>query len=305
MAGRRGVAVAGTHGKTSTTSMLTVALQHCGARPVVRDRRRPRPRPGANATTATGDVFVAEADESDGSFLLLSPGRRGRHQRRGRPPRPLRHAPRPSVAALRRSSLGRIDPGGFLVACADDPGAGAPPAPPRARGLRARPYGAGRGATCGWPTLLLEVAAGRRGRGRCSTGRRRWRRCGSPVPGEHMALNAAAALLAGARARRSPADCLVEGLAGFAGVRRRFELRGRAGGVARVRRLRPPPDRGRRAAAGRPRRSPGPGGCVVAFQPHLYCRTRRSPGSSAPRSGWPTRSSCWTSTARGRTRCRA
>ena len=39
MAGRRGVCVAGTHGKTSTTSMLTVALQHCGAGPVVRDRR--------------------------------------------------------------------------------------------------------------------------------------------------------------------------------------------------------------------------------------------------------------------------
>ena len=70
MVGRRGVAVAGTHGKTTTTSMLTVALQHCGADPSFAIGGNLN-ESGANAHDGSGDVFVAEADESDGSFLLL------------------------------------------------------------------------------------------------------------------------------------------------------------------------------------------------------------------------------------------
>ncbi len=72
MAGRRSVAVAGTHGKTSTTSMLTVAVQACGVDPsfaIGGDLNES----GSNAHAGQGDVFVAEADESDRSFLLLAP----------------------------------------------------------------------------------------------------------------------------------------------------------------------------------------------------------------------------------------
>ena len=72
MAGRRGVAVAGTHGKTTTTSMLARALQHCGEDPsfaIGADLNEP----GSNAHDGGGDLFIAEADESDESFLLLSP----------------------------------------------------------------------------------------------------------------------------------------------------------------------------------------------------------------------------------------
>ena len=72
MAGRRAVAVAGTHGKTTTTSLLTVALQRCGADPSFAIGGNLN-ESGANAHNGTGDVFVAEADESDGSFLLYSP----------------------------------------------------------------------------------------------------------------------------------------------------------------------------------------------------------------------------------------
>src|SRR5580692_10843987 len=72
MAGRRVIAVAGTHGKTTTTSMLTTVLRDCGADPgyviggVLRET-------GLGAEDGAGMDFVAEADESDGSFLLLSP----------------------------------------------------------------------------------------------------------------------------------------------------------------------------------------------------------------------------------------
>jgi UDP-N-acetylmuramate--alanine ligase len=69
--GRRLACVAGTAGKTSTTSMLTVALQHCGLDPsfaIGGDLTS-----GAGAHEGSGEVFVAEADESDGSFLAFSP----------------------------------------------------------------------------------------------------------------------------------------------------------------------------------------------------------------------------------------
>ena len=72
MTGSRGVAVAGTHGKTTTTSMLTVALQHCGADPSFAIGSELN-ESGSNAHLGTGDVFVVEADESDGAFLFLEP----------------------------------------------------------------------------------------------------------------------------------------------------------------------------------------------------------------------------------------
>jgi UDP-N-acetylmuramate--alanine ligase len=72
MQGRTVVAVAGTHGKTTTTSLLTVALQHCGADPsfaIGGDLNET----GSNAHDGSGELFVAEADESDGAFLVYSP----------------------------------------------------------------------------------------------------------------------------------------------------------------------------------------------------------------------------------------
>ena len=66
------IAVAGTHGKTTTTSMLTVALQSAGMDPSFAIGGAIN-RSGTNAHLGTGDVFVAEADESDGSFLEYRP----------------------------------------------------------------------------------------------------------------------------------------------------------------------------------------------------------------------------------------
>ena len=72
MQGRKVVAVAGTHGKTTTTSMLTVALQHCGADPSFAIGGELN-ESGSNAHDGSGPLFVAEADESDGAFLVYSP----------------------------------------------------------------------------------------------------------------------------------------------------------------------------------------------------------------------------------------
>ena len=72
MAGYTTLMVTGTHGKTTTTSMLIVALQHCGFDPsfaVGGDLGEA----GTNAHHGSGDSFVAEADESDGSLLQYTP----------------------------------------------------------------------------------------------------------------------------------------------------------------------------------------------------------------------------------------
>ena len=72
VAGHRAVAVAGTHGKTTTTSMIAVVLERCGLDPsylIGGDLNES----GSGARSGGGDVFVFEADESDGSFLLARP----------------------------------------------------------------------------------------------------------------------------------------------------------------------------------------------------------------------------------------
>ncbi len=94
------------------------------------------------------------------------------------------------------------------------------------------------------------------------------------VPGEHMALNALGALLAGVELGADPKE-LLEGLAAFDGVRRRFEFRGRAAGVAVYDDYAHHPSKV--AAQLRAARdvTGGQGRVVVAFQPHLYSRTRQ------------------------------
>ncbi|MBV9921499.1 MAG: UDP-N-acetylmuramate--L-alanine ligase, partial [Pseudonocardia sp.] len=133
--GRQLAAVTGTAGKTSTTSMLTVALQHCGLDPsfaIGGDLAAS----GSGAHEGTGDIFVAEADESDASFLAFSPqvaivtNVEADH---------LDHygSPAAYVAAF-DEFLGRIVPGGTLVTCVDDPGAAELARTARERGIQVR-----------------------------------------------------------------------------------------------------------------------------------------------------------------------
>ncbi|MGY2004653.1 UDP-N-acetylmuramate--L-alanine ligase [Blastococcus sp. SYSU DS1024] len=264
MAGRRSVAVAGTHGKTSTTSMLTVAVQACGVDASFAIGGNLN-ESGSNAHAGEGDVFVAEADESDRSFLLLSPfaaivtNVEADHLDN--------YGDLAAVETAFDQFLHTVDPGGFVVLCADDPGAArlrSVPAP-----ARVRTYGTAEDADL----RLVDLAVGREHTtytafvdgtelGRVQIG----------VPGEHMARNSAAALLAGLELGL-PAKGLIEGLGRFGGVHRRFELKGTAGGVRVYDDYAHHPTevaaqlRAARAVAGE-------GRLVVAFQPHLYSRTQ-------------------------------
>ncbi len=148
----------------------------------------------------------------------------------------------------------RLAPGGVLIACADDDGAAALADRSEEQGIRVLRYGS---AQDGAPvpglagTLLSWEQQGTNAVAHIAlAGEPHPRVMRLAVPGRHMALNALAALLAAIEAG-APVDGVLDGLAGFDGVRRRFELVGTAQRRAGVRRLRPPPHEGPRRARSR------------------------------------------------------
>lgn len=281
MEGSQAVLVAGTHGKTSTTSLAVVALQHCGLDPSFAVGGEIN-EAGTNAHQGTGGVFVAEADESDGSLLRYTPA----------------VAIVTNVEADHLDYFGtaeayvqvfddfarRLVPGGAMVVCLDDEGSRALAGRVAAQGVRVVGYGSDQHAPPGVEVgaRLLEWGA-RDGGGQGLVqlvGEDSPRVMRLAVPGRHMALNALAALLAG---REVGADVggLLDGLALFGGVRRRFQYIGREAGVRVFDDYAHHPTEVRavlstaqdlmakeaeEAAAAR-------GKVLVVFQPHLYSRT--------------------------------
>ncbi|MBO0827097.1 MAG: UDP-N-acetylmuramate--L-alanine ligase [Streptosporangiales bacterium] len=266
MADRRGIAVAGTHGKTTTTSLVTVALQHCGVDPSFAIGGELN-ESGANAHDGSGEVFVAEADESDGSFLMLSPYAAVVTNVEAD------HLDNYGTEAAYRDAfvrfLDRIDPDGFLVACADDPGAAALVDAAGQRGIDVRTYGTDPGAD------LRAVDVVGHGLGSTFEVVHDGRRLGAvdvAVPGVHNVRNACAALSV-CLGLGHPFARVSEGLRRFGGTRRRFEAKGTAGGV-RVfdSYAHHPTEIAADLAAARD--VAGVGRIVACFQPHLYSRTR-------------------------------
>ncbi|WP_283133580.1 UDP-N-acetylmuramate--L-alanine ligase [Rhizohabitans arisaemae] len=265
MEGRRGIAVAGTHGKTTTTSMLTVALQKCGVDPsyVVGGQLVTT---GLGADEGTGDVFVAEADESDGSFLMLTPEiaivtnvEADHLDNYGEP-----QAVHDSFARF----VDRVS--ATLVVCADDPGAAALIAPARAKGLTVITYGESAGADYRVTGIVpngFGVTFTVEGHGTLRLS----------VPGRHNAVNATA-VVATALALGFGFEAVASGLAAFTGAKRRFELKGCAGGVSVFDSYAHHPTElaadlraARDVAVGD---GAGTGRVIAVFQPHLYSRTR-------------------------------
>ncbi|WP_199433338.1 UDP-N-acetylmuramate--L-alanine ligase [Qaidamihabitans albus] len=267
MEGHRVACIAGTHGKTSTTSMLTVALQQCRLDPsfaIGGDLNES----GANAHHGEGGVFVAEADESDGSFLTYSPS--VAVVTNIEPDHLDHHGTAEAYVAVFAEFARRIEPGGVLIVCGDDAPAAELAARAEADGVRVRRYGrsaGGEGDAC----VLAYVPGEDGGTARISLGGEEIE-VRVAVPGEHMAFNAVAALLAGLELG-APVDGLIQGLAAFGGVRRRFEFKGRAGDVRVYDDYAHHPTEVA-AQLKAVRHAAGLGRVVVVFQPHLYSRTR-------------------------------
>jgi UDP-N-acetylmuramate--alanine ligase len=266
MSGSRSVAVAGTHGKTSTTSMLTVAVQACGVDPSFAIGGTLN-ESGSNAHAGQGDVFLAEADESDRSFLLLAPF--GAIVTNVEADHLDNYGDLAAVEAAFDTFVGTVAADGFLVLCADDPGAARLAGVAAGRGAaRVRTYGQGPGADL----QLLDLRVGPDGtRFTAVLDGESLGEVHIRLPGAHMALNSAAALLAGLELGL-PAAGLIGGLGRFGGVHRRFELKGVAAGVRVYDDYAHHPTEV--AAQLRAARAvTGDGRLLVLFQPHLYSRT--------------------------------
>jgi UDP-N-acetylmuramate--alanine ligase len=268
MAGTRKVAVAGANGKTTTTSMLTVALQHCGADPSFAAGGE-LARHGTNAHWGTGEVFVAEADESDGSFLVY----------------------RPEIAVVTNvqpdhldfygtfervqegyvAFAGSIEPGGLLVACHDDAGSLALAVRTRAAGTRVLTYGFSPEADV---SLAAPALRGLAGRATLTGSDGQERALHVNIPGRHNLLNAAAAYTVAVEGLGMDPARVLEGLLGFTGTRRRFELKGEAAGVSVVDDYAHNPGKLAAVVGTGAELVHGQGRLLVVFQPHLYSRTR-------------------------------
>jgi UDP-N-acetylmuramate--alanine ligase len=258
-----GVAVAGSHGKTTTTSMVALVLDRGGLDPTVVVGGRLGVL-GSGARLGKGDFMVAEADESDRSFLKLSPTLAvvtnidREHLDTYR-----------DLADLQEAFLGfanKVPFYGCAVLCLDDPPVQdvlprverrvvtyglTPQASVSARDLEIAPLGSSYTATLDGQSL-----------GAVSL----------EVPGAHNVANSLAAVAVGLNLE-VPFEAIRAGLSAFTGVDRRFQVRGEAGGVLVI------DDYGHhpteiRVTLETLRRRAGERRTVVLFQPHRYTRTR-------------------------------
>jgi len=264
MIGRRTLAVAGTHGKTTTTAMLTYALRAAGEDPTFAIGAEVAGL-GTNARLGSSQLMVAEADESDGAFLVY----------------------RPAGAIVTNVDADHLDVWGdaesyaagfarfaetvgeFLVVGVDDPGARALSETARGRGLRVITSGFAADADVRGSDVRIE---GGRTRLTAAYGGAPISDLDLAVPGEHYAQDALAALAAGL-ALGLPGTDLARGLGEYSGARRRMESLGEAGGV-RVydSYAHHPTEIAADVAAARS--LAGSGRLVVIYQPHLVSRTR-------------------------------
>ncbi len=263
MAGKKQIAVAGTHGKTTTTSMVAAVLQQGGLSPSVMvggvvDTL------GSNAVWGSGQVFVAEADESDGSFLAYQPhvavvtnvDRDHLDHYRD-----LQH-----IQEVFRAFIHQIQPDGFLVACLDDPHLRAI--------LNGRPqqlitYGLQTPAAYQARQISINQ------RGSVYTLVQHNRSLGQiylPLAGQHYVCNSLAAAAVGFALGLSFLD-IQAGLAHTGRIKRRFELKGEAQGITVIDDYGHHPTEIRVTLAAMAQAFAGRR-LVVAFQPHRYSRTQ-------------------------------
>jgi UDP-N-acetylmuramate--alanine ligase len=257
-----GIAVAGSHGKTTTTSMLATILSHAGQDPTVVVGGKLKAIGGSNARLGHSDFLVVESDESDGSFLKLSPiyaivTNIDREH--------LDHYP--SIGAIRAAFtefINKVPFYGAAVLCLDDENVQRIlPAVNRRTityGTRAQADFQITDCSAGHMESSFRLRAYGEDLGEFHIG----------VPGAHNVLNATAAA-AMARELEIPAEAVREALASFAGPDRRFQIKGRERGITVVDDYghHPTEIRSTLSAA----RQCDFRRILVVFQPHRYSRT--------------------------------
>ena len=259
------IAIAGTHGKTTTTAMLTVALQSAGEDPSFAIGGTINSA-GTNAHSGSGKFFVVEADESDGSFLAY----------------------KPSAAIITNIEMDHVDhfesedqlfatfndfissvqAGGHLIICGDDSGCQRILKETDLQKIQVVTYGQGPENDFQLTRVILEPTSS------SALIMQNGRKVGELnllVPGFHNLLNALAAFAA-ATSLGVPVDRLLTGLKSFTGTRRRFELKGEVNSIKVI------DDYGHHptellVTLKAARNLVGAGKLYAIFQPHRYSRT--------------------------------
>jgi UDP-N-acetylmuramate--alanine ligase len=259
---RHGIAVGGSHGKTTTTSMVAACLSSGGLDPTIVIGGRLDSLGGTNARLGRGEWLVAEADESDGSFSLLSPT--VSLVTNVDPEHLDHHGSFEALVAAFEQFASKVPFYGFSVLCVDHPVVAAM-VPKVAR--RVVTYGQSRPADV---RAQLVAAEGLRTTFRAFRHGEELGTVTLGMPGAHNVTNAVGAI-AVATELGVPWDAIRSALDGFGGVQRRFTVVGEAGGVMVV------DDYGHHpveieatlsaAARGFPERR-----IVAVFQPHRYSR---------------------------------
>ena len=259
------IAVAGTHGKTTTTAMLTVALQSAGLDPSFAIGGTINTA-GTNAHSGSGSIFIAEADESDGSFLAYQPT--GAIITNIELDHVDHFADEAAVFEVFEHFVSSIKKNGFLVACGDDPGVKTLLKRINRPDLKILLYG--KDESNDFRMSKIALAPTTSIASISSTGKKLGELQLS-LPGEHNLLNSLAAFAAATEVGAAE-DKLILGLKSFTGTRRRFELKGEVAGVKVI------DDYGQHPteltvtliAAKNLAQS---GRVIVVFQPHRYSRT--------------------------------
>lgn len=264
MGEKKSIAVAGTHGKTTTTSMLAVALQSLGLNPSFAIGGTIN-RGGTNAYFGDGEYFLAEADESDGSLLEYRPfGAIITNIE-------LDHVDNfpniDSVMNIFAKFFASIRPGGFLIAGIDSPKIRELLASNVRSDIRVITYGKGDANLTYSHLSLMPMSAF----ARVAHNGKVLGELEISIPGEHNIENALAVIGVGI-ATGQPIAEIISGIKSFTGARRRFEIRGTVKGVTVLDDYGHHPTEisvtltaAKNFAAG--------GNVIVIFQPHRYSRT--------------------------------
>jgi len=274
MAGRYGIAIAGTHGKTTTTAMVSVILERMSLSPtfvvggIIAEL-------GTNARAGSGQHFVIEADEYDGAFHGLTP--RIAVVTNIEMDHPDYFCDIEDVRAAFGAFLERIPGDGHIIACADSS--------ELMHLLEGRNWTAPRVVTYGTSSrarfAIRDVVPNERGGTdfQVSLEGGVWGRLSLAIPGRHNALNATAALLV-ADLLGLDRSAVAGVLSQFRGTLRRFEVKGERAGVLVIDDYAHHPTQVRATLATARQRFPGRRIWAV-FQPHTFSRTKALLGELA------------------------
>ena len=277
MSAKKGIAIAGTHGKTTTTAMTAWVLSELGRDPsfivggVVNNL-------GVNARAGKGNIFVIEADEYDNMFLGLRPQIEAVTSLEHDHPDFF-----PTLDSMLRAFqqfIGLLPEDGTLIACVEDPGAAEMITFARKAGKNVVGYGMQSEATINTPLWVTarEVKPNRRG-GYNFVATSNLGAAGSAsvevslqVPGQHNVRNALA-VLAIVDVLGLPREQAAQALAEFSGASRRFQLRGEVDGIKIFDDYAHHPTEIMATLEGARARYPGQRIWAV-WQPHTYSRTK-------------------------------